>query len=70
MSREFARTFEVSVGVDRAWHAMTDPDEINQWFFHYAEREDGSRSFEILGDEVAIQVLEAEPHKKLRYARR
>lgn len=41
MSRELARTFEVSASLEGAWMAMTDPEELNKWSFPM-RRDDGS----------------------------
>jgi uncharacterized protein YndB with AHSA1/START domain len=41
MSGTFERTFSVSVSIDRAWRACTDPDELAQWFFEPRGVRDG-----------------------------
>ena len=65
MSHEIVRTFEVAVEVERVWKAMTDPEELNQWYFPFHVEEDGSTRTEILGVERTSEVVEFEPPHKL-----
>jgi uncharacterized protein YndB with AHSA1/START domain len=63
MGGSFERTFTVAVPVERAWRAMTDPKELNKWYFPLEVREDGSTSTAILGEERSSEVVEFEPLK-------
>jgi carbon monoxide dehydrogenase subunit G len=63
MGSTYERTFTVSVPVERAWRAMTDPEELNKWYFPFTVAEDGSATTEILGQERASEVVEIEPYK-------
>ena len=66
MSRTFERTFTVSVPVERAWQAMTDPEELNKWYFPVRIAEDGSLETEIVGEKRTSEVLEAVPGRMFR----
>lgn len=58
------RTFEVSVPVDRAWAAMTDPRELNLWYFPVKPvGDDGSIRTEIHGVERTSEVVGGERHR-------
>lgn len=61
MSRTFERTFTVSVPVERAWKAMTDPEELNKWYFPFRVTEDGSMETEIVGEKRTSEVVEVVP---------
>jgi uncharacterized protein YndB with AHSA1/START domain len=61
MGGSFERTFVVSVPVERAWKAMTDPEELNKWYFPMSMAEDGSMQTEILGEERRTEVVAFEP---------
>jgi uncharacterized protein YndB with AHSA1/START domain len=63
MGKSFEKTFVVSVPVERAWKAMTDPEELNKWYFPFRVNEDGSVQTEILGEERATEVVAVEPGK-------
>ena len=65
MSRKIERTFTVSVSIEQAWSAMTDPDELNQWYFPIEVADDGSLTTEILGEQRTGEVVELEPMHKL-----
>lgn len=66
MTQSFEKTFVVSVPVERAWSAMTDPAELNTWFFPFKVAEDGSTRTEILGEERKTEVVEFEPLRMFR----
>ncbi len=66
MSKSFEKTFVVSVPVERAWKAMTDPAELNKWFFPFKVAEDGSTQTEILGEKRTTEVVEFEPLRMFR----
>ena len=59
----FERTFVVSVPVERAWKAMTDPEELNKWYFPVRMAKDGSLETEIVGETRTSEVLEAIPER-------
>jgi uncharacterized protein YndB with AHSA1/START domain len=63
MGGSFERTFTVAVPVERAWRAMTEPQELNKWYFPFKVAEDGSTSTEILGQERSSEVVEFEPQR-------
>lgn len=70
-SRTVERTFTVTVPVERAWKAMTDPDEMAQWFFAYSpgDEADGvGGDVDFYGRPARIDVLEVDRHRLLRYA--
>jgi len=57
----FERTFVVAVPVERAWQAMTDPEELNKWSFPRRMAEDGTMETEIVGEKRTFEVLDFEP---------
>jgi len=58
------RSFEVPVPVERAWTAMTDPKELNLWYFPVeAVGDDGSIRAEICGVERTSEVVGGELHR-------
>jgi uncharacterized protein YndB with AHSA1/START domain len=61
MGQTFEKTFVVSVPVDRAWQAMTDPAELNKWYFPVQVTDDGSMETEVLGEARSTEVVEFEP---------
>lgn len=63
MSQSFEKTFVVSVPVERAWKAMTDPEELNAWYFPMQVAEDGSTETEILGGKRTTEVVASERHR-------
>jgi uncharacterized protein YndB with AHSA1/START domain len=67
-SRAIQRSFSVAVPVDRAWRAMTDPDEISRWFFPFNPLASGEGEFDMFGEAASIDVLEVDPLRRLRYA--
>jgi uncharacterized protein YndB with AHSA1/START domain len=67
MSGTYERTFSVSVPMERAWRACTDPDELAQWFFTPTGTDDGEARFDLFGTEVAWTILELDPPRRLRY---
>jgi uncharacterized protein YndB with AHSA1/START domain len=69
MTSEYERTFSVSVPVDRAWRAFTEPEELEAWL---------SNGFEVNAEEraavgngpggpVHFEIIEAREHSKLHY---
>jgi uncharacterized protein YndB with AHSA1/START domain len=66
MGRSFQKTFVVAVPVERAWRAMTDPEELNKWYFPVQVAEDGSTQTEILGEKRTSAVVEFEPGRMFR----
>lgn len=68
MSGTYERTFSVSVSVDRAWRACTDPDELAQWFFTPTGNHENEARFDLFGTEVAWTILELDPPHRLRYS--
>jgi uncharacterized protein YndB with AHSA1/START domain len=66
MGTTFERTFTVAVPVERAWKAMTDPAELNRWYFPFKVAEDGLTTTEILGQQRASEVIAFEPYKMLQ----
>jgi uncharacterized protein YndB with AHSA1/START domain len=67
MSGTYERTFSVSVPVERAWRACTDPNELAQWFFTPTGTDEGEARFDLFGTEVAWTILELDPPRRLRY---
>jgi uncharacterized protein YndB with AHSA1/START domain len=67
MSGTYERTFSVSVPVERAWRACTDPDELARWFFTPTGTDEGEARFDLFGTEVAWTILELDPPRRLRY---
>jgi uncharacterized protein YndB with AHSA1/START domain len=63
-TRTVQRTFSVAVPVERAWRAMTDPKEMEQWFFAFTP----AIEFDVFGVPATIEVLEVDHHHRLRYA--
>ncbi len=66
MSRSLERAFSVALPVERVWHAMTDPDELNNWYFPFAVDDDGVMHTEILGEDRPSEIVEFEPMHRLR----
>ena len=67
-TRSIDRTFSVSVPVERAWRAMTDPAELAQWFFRPLGEGDTPDGFDLFGSKTEIEVLDVEPLQRFRYA--
>jgi uncharacterized protein YndB with AHSA1/START domain len=67
-ARSVDRTFSVSVPLDRAWQAMTDPAEIAQWFFSPLGEGSTPDGFDLFGTKTEIEVLEVEPLQRFRYS--
>jgi uncharacterized protein YndB with AHSA1/START domain len=63
MTQSFEKTFVVAVPVDRAWRAMTDPKELNKWYFPMRVNEDGTTETEILGAERKTEMVAFEPNR-------
>lgn len=66
MGNKFEKTFVVAVPVERAWKAMTDPAELNKWYFPYQVAEDGTAQVEILGEKRTSEVVEFEANHMFR----
>jgi len=67
MSRTIERTFEVALPLERVWQAMTDPAELNRWYFPFRASADGrSLHTEVHGRERASEVVEGEALKRFR----
>jgi uncharacterized protein YndB with AHSA1/START domain len=66
MGKRFEKTFVVSVPVERAWKAMTDPEELGKWSFPRRTKADGSLETEILGSQRRTEVVEFEPGRMFR----
>jgi len=67
MSGTYERTFTVSVAIDRAWRACTDPDELARWFFAPQGVDADEARFDLFGNEVAWKILEVDAPRRLRY---
>jgi uncharacterized protein YndB with AHSA1/START domain len=67
-TRSIDRSFSVAVPVERAWQAMTDPDEIAQWFFSPIGEGETTSGFDLFGTKTEIDVLEVEPLRRFRYS--
>jgi uncharacterized protein YndB with AHSA1/START domain len=64
MTLQNERSFEVPVPVERAWTALTDPAELNRWYFPVAPvGDDGSIRAEICGVERTTEVVGGELHR-------
>lgn len=65
----FERTFTVSVPVDRAWRAFTDPAELEVWFAERFEADDREQRAvaETPGGEVGFAVTEFVEGERLGY---
>ena len=66
MGRSIERSFEVSVPLEQVWHAMTDPAELNRWYFPFRTDADGSLRTEVHGHERRSEVVEGEALKFFR----
>jgi uncharacterized protein YndB with AHSA1/START domain len=66
MSRTIERSFEVPVPLERVWQVMTDPTELNRWYFPFRADAEGRLHTEVHGYERASEVVEAEPLKSFR----
>lgn len=66
MTRKIEKTFEVSVPVERVWSAMTDPEELNRWYFPFTVDDDGTTHIENRGVDQRSEVVEVEPLRKIR----
>ncbi len=67
MSGTYERTFSVSVPVERAWSACTDPDELARWFFTPTGGDEDESRFDLYGTEVTWTILEVDRPHRLRY---
>jgi uncharacterized protein YndB with AHSA1/START domain len=61
MSRSIERTFEVPVPLERVWQVMTDPAELNRWYFPFRADPDGQLHTEVHGQERAGEVVDGKP---------
>jgi uncharacterized protein YndB with AHSA1/START domain len=66
MNGSITRTFSVSLPIERVWTAMTDPDELNEWYFPFRVDENGSTQTEILGVERRSEVVSLEPMRSFQ----
>lgn len=66
MSASFEQRFSVSIEVERVWQVMTDPAELNEWYFPFRVDGDGTTHTEIAGTERAARVVEFEPNRMFR----
>ena len=72
MNLKYERTFTVSVPVQRAWRAFTDPQEIRAWFTPRTvateARAGENVTFDVAGvTQFEINVNEIQPERLLRY---
>ena len=67
MTRTIERSFEVDVPLRRVWQVMTDPAELNRWYFPFRPSADGrSHATEVHGHERTSEVVEVEALKFFR----
>lgn len=66
MSRTIERSVEVPVPIERAWQAMTDPAELNRWYFPFRADPDGRLHTEVHGQERVGEVVDGEALKYFR----
>jgi uncharacterized protein YndB with AHSA1/START domain len=66
MSRSIERSFEVPVPLERVWQVMTDPTELNRWYFPFRADPQGKLHTEVHGHERTSEVVDAEPLKRFR----
>jgi uncharacterized protein YndB with AHSA1/START domain len=66
---DFERTFEVTAPVERAWSALTEPEELEVWFAGRFEtnQDDGTSTAASPGGPVGFSVVEFDLHSRLRY---
>jgi uncharacterized protein YndB with AHSA1/START domain len=66
---DYERTFPVSVPVERAWRAFTDPSELETWFAHRfdAETPDGPAEASTAGEMVGFEVTQIKDGELLSY---
>ena len=69
MSSEYERTFSVSVPVERAWRAFTEPEEIEAWLSNSFEvdAEQGAAAGDGPGGPTHFEIVEVREHSTLRY---
>jgi uncharacterized protein YndB with AHSA1/START domain len=60
MNRTIERSFEVAVPLERVWQVMTDPTELNRWYFPLRADAEGRIHTEVHGQERTGEVVEAE----------
>jgi uncharacterized protein YndB with AHSA1/START domain len=65
----FERTFSLSVPVERAWRAFTDPEELEVWFSHRfdADTDEQTAVAESPGGQVGFAVTEFVENERLGY---
>lgn len=66
MSRTIERSVEVPVPLERVWQVMTDPAELNRWYFPFRADPDGRLHTEVHGQERAGEVVDGEALKYFR----
>jgi uncharacterized protein YndB with AHSA1/START domain len=67
MSRSIIeRSFEVAVPIERVWQVMTEPAELNRWYFPFRADPDGRLHTEVHGHERTTEVVGGEPLKYFR----
>jgi uncharacterized protein YndB with AHSA1/START domain len=66
MGRTIERSFEVAVPLERVWQVMTDPAELNRWYFPFRTDAEGRLHTEVHGHERASEVVEGEATKYFR----
>jgi uncharacterized protein YndB with AHSA1/START domain len=69
MSSEYERTFSVSVPVDRAWRAFTEPEELEAWLSHGFEIDAEERAAvgNGPGGPTHFEIVEVREHSTLQY---
>jgi uncharacterized protein YndB with AHSA1/START domain len=68
MTNNYERTFSVSVPVDRAWRAFTDPSDLEAWFTtSWDQDDDGRATAASPGGPVGFELVEVDPRAKLHY---
>jgi len=60
------RRFSVAISVERVWSAMTDPKELNEWYFPFHVDDEGRAHSEIDGNDRASEVVELETGRMFR----
>jgi uncharacterized protein YndB with AHSA1/START domain len=67
MSRSIERSFEVQAPLERVWQVMTDPAELNRWYFPFrADADGGAVHTEVHGHERTSAIVEGEALKFFR----
>lgn len=66
MSRTIERSFEVAAPLERVWQVMTEPAELNRWYFPFRRDPAGRLHTEVHGRERTGEVVEGEAPKFFR----